>query len=357
MFLGLVLTLVTAVAWPAPPEGSGVAVAPAVVPQVPASRVVSDFLKHVAAGAAYPPSARAFVAKNAGRASDRPTAFIHESLAVLSPVFKTALDDYDGDRYEQAADGFETLAWSDDPFLAVAAAGLGAAALVELDQIERCERMLTHVIKSHAPIDRYTPSPGAVRFMVGFCQVHNLEYDAAKKTFEAFLRSGAAGAPERFRIAATQMLTELSRRSPGRLGDVYDLMHYARRKLSHGETDELVQTRQTEAVGLLDVLIEEAEEQEQQGDGDGSGGGGGGGGSPSGNRGGGSGAKRSTLPGGESRTGQLRKRRARPGEAWGRMPPKARDQILQSLQKQFPSRYRDLLEQYYEQLARETDRP
>ncbi len=356
MVFGWVLTLVAVVAWPVPPDGGGAATAPAVVPQVPASRVVSDFLEHVAADAAYSPSARAFVAKNAGRASDDPAAFIHESLAVLSPGFKTALDDYDADRYEPAADGFEALARSDDPFLAVAAAGLGAAALVELDQIERCERMLTSVIKTHQPIDRYTPSPGTVRFMVGYCQVHNLEYDAAQKTLEAFLRAGAAGAPERFRIAATQMLTELSRRSPGRLGDVYDLMHYVRRKLSHGETNEPVQTRQAEAVGLLDALIEEAEEQEQQGDGDG-GGGGGGGGSPSGNRGGGSGAKRSALPGGESRTGQLRKRRARPGEAWGRMPPKARDQILQSLQKQFPSRYRDLLEQYYEQLAREIDRP
>ena len=39
---------------------------------------------------------------------------------------------------------------------------------------------------------------------------------------------------------------------------------------------------------------------------------------------------------------------------WGRMPPKERERILQSMQEQFPNRYRELLEQYYEHLAKET---
>jgi hypothetical protein len=39
------------------------------------------------------------------------------------------------------------------------------------------------------------------------------------------------------------------------------------------------------------------------------------------------------------------------------MPPKQREEILQSIQKQFPSRYRDLLEQYYKQLAKDQPAP
>jgi hypothetical protein len=68
----------------------------------------------------------------------------------------------------------------------------------------------------------------------------------------------------------------------------------------------------------------------------------------------GSGAKQSQLPqGGSAPEGELRKTRARPGDAWGKMPPREREQIIQTLQKHFPSQYRDLLEQYYKQLAKD----
>jgi len=51
--------------------------------------------------------------------------------------------------------------------------------------------------------------------------------------------------------------------------------------------------------------------------------------------------------------GELRSDTARPGEAWGNMPPEERERILQSIGKDFPSQYRQLVEQYYNQLAKE----
>lgn len=338
----------------APTEGAGKAEGTPTVRRVETvsdESVVAGFLKHVAANEDYPQSAREFVAGQAAPADESPGEFIDSSLAVLSPAFKDGLDHFFEDRHEAAAAAFEKLASDSDPFLAVAAAGFATSALVELDRIDRCRQMLTVIFEAHEPIDRYTVTPEGLRFMVAYCQVHNLEYAKAFESLESFLES-YPDAPERLRTSAIQMLTELARRAPGQLGDVFDLMRYAQRKITHGEVGEPVVKRQKEAIDLLDALIEEAEQQEQQGQGDG----GGGGGSPGGNQSGG-GAKRSALPGGQATEGELRRRRARPGEAWGKMPPKERERILQDLQKQFPSRYRDLLEQYFEQLAKDSDEP
>jgi uncharacterized membrane protein YgcG len=321
-------------------------------PRVPVEKVIADFLAAVQASDAYDARAMTFVAESNQADGGDPGEFINQSLAVLSSDFKKGLDLVFDDKPAEAADVFEALSKSDDPFMSIAAASLAGTTFIELEQIERCHEMLLRVQTAHAPVENYTTSPEQFLFMLGYCQVHQLDYEAATRTLEEFLVR-YPDAPERLRVSATQIMTELSSRAPGQIGDVRDLLEYARRRIGQGETGEPVVRRQQEAVALLDTLIEEAEQQEK-GDGEGEGsGGGGGGGSPGGNNQPGSGANRSTAPGGQSREGELRKTRARPGESWGRMPPKERDQILQTLQKQFPSRYRDLLEQYYRQLSKD----
>ena len=329
-------------------------------PRVPVATVIDGFLKSIQDNATYKAEARAFVAESAAKpgAKDSPE-FINQSLAVLSPPFKAALDLVFDDKGAAAADAFEVLAKDKDPYLAAAAANLAATSLIDLDQIERALTILTRVEKQHSPIEQYTTGHDRYLFMRGLCQVHVLEYDGAFDSLEEFL-GRYPDAPERLRVSAAQILTELSRRAPGRIGDVRDLLEYAKRRINGGETSKPVIDRQREAVALLDTLIEEAEEQEKnQGQGDGQGGGGkGGGGDPNGNQQpSGGGANRSTAPGGESREGQLRKNVARPGDAWGKMPPREREQILQALQKQYPSQYRELLEQYYRQLSKDTSKP
>ncbi len=338
--------------WMAPPKRARGEPAP---PPLPADQVVAAFIKHVA-DSPYDAQARDFVARQREQTPDDELSdFINLSYAVLSPDFKRGLDLLDGDDPLQAADVFESLAKSEDPFLAVAAANLAAGPLVEIEDVESCYDVLHGVLERHKPIEQYTTSSDQFRFMLGYCQVHRLLYEDAYATFEDFLKNHPA-APERFRVTARQILTELSRRAPGRIGDVRDLLAYARRRIGLKATGDDVQERQEEAVALLDALIEEAEQQENQGGGgEGQGGGQGGGGAGGQNPGGGAG--RSTLPGGEQRMGELRKTRAAPGEAWGKMPPREREQILQTLQKQFPSQYRELLEQYYKQLAKDAPSP
>lgn len=326
-------------------------------PPVPAEKVVADFLTNMAAVKVYDDEARAFVtAQRKEAATDELADFLDLALPVLDPEFKRGLDLLDEDELIESMAVFEALSKSSDPFMAVTAATYAATAMIELEQVDRCQAMLNRVRKDHDPIENYTTALDRFRFMLGYCQVHNLEYEQAFATFEDFL-ANHPNAPERLRNAAVQILTELSRRAPGRLGDVRDLLNYARRKIGNGLTDDPVLDRQDEAIALLDVLIEEAEEQEKSqcggGDGDGGGkkGGGAGGNKPSG------GAKRSTMPSGSGRVGELRRTRAKPGEMWGKMPPKQREQILQALQKEFPSQYRELLEQYYTQLAKDAPAP
>lgn len=324
-------------------------------PPVPPEKIVAAFIEHLSLASDYDPEARAFVIKQRSETAPEDLKdFINLSLSILSPEFKRALDLLDHEEADPAADLFEALARSDDPYLSVAAAGLGATALIEQERITRCQALLDRVRAAHAPVEQYTTASDHFRFMLGYCQVHNLEYEQAYATFEDFLKNHPH-APERLRTTATQILTELKRRAPGRLGDVRDLLRYARRRIGLGFTNDDVLDRQDEAVELLDALIEEAEDRENAG-GDCEGGNGSGGGKSGGKNPGG-GANRSTLPSGNGGVGELRRTRARPGEMWGKMPPKEREKVLQTLQKQFPSQYRELLEQYYKQLAKDAPSP
>ena len=342
----------------APPSAAPTLPAKSFPPRIPIKTVVGDFLKAIENDASFDEKARAFVAESAVQAgaTDSPD-FITQSLAVLSPAFKSALDLEFDDKALEAANAFETLSRDANPYLAVAAANLAATTLIDQEQIERALDVLSNVESKHAPIEKHTTAHDRFLFMRGVCQVHALNYEGALASLEEFV-GRYPDAPERLRVGAVQILTELSRRSPGRIGDVRDLLTYARRRIHTGETGKPVIERQKEAVSLLDSLIEEAEEQEknQGGGGDGEGGGGGGG-SPEGNQQPGGGANQSNAPGGEQRDAKLRKAIAKPGDAWGRMPPRERDQILQALQKQYPSQYRELLEQYYRQLSKDASKP
>jgi tetratricopeptide (TPR) repeat protein len=324
---------------------------PPAVAHTAATQVISDFLKDVQENAAYADNAKSFVEKTRNTATQPDDHdFLNNALAVLSPEFAAGLELAEKEQHNKAADAFEKLASDKDPFLAVNSANLAATSLIDLEEFDRCLKLLNSVFKAHQPLDRYSISADHLYFTLGYCQIQMLHYGAAKSTLTNFLKE-YPDAPQRLRVTATQILTEIDRRVPGRMGDVRDLLAYARKRIDHGSTDEDVSKRQNEAVALMNKMIKEAEDQEKSQSGGGKGGGSSKGGSqnqPS------SGAKESRLPqAGSSGATELRKTRARPGDEWGKMPPKQREEIIQTLQKQFPSQYRELLEQYYKQLARD----
>lgn len=317
----------------------------------PPEKIIAEFIEAVQAQEAYPAAMKKFVSEKSAEATpQRAGEFLTSALAVCSTEFADALKAMEDERMTDAADRFERLAAAskEDPYLAVNAANLAATALVDLEQFPRAIAVLEPIFSQHAPLDRYTPGADHMLFMLGYSYIRELRYEAAKAILTRFLQTYPQ-APQRLRVTATQIVTEIDRRIPGKLGDVRDLLVYAHQRIELGDTGEPVSLRQQQAVALLDNMIHEAEENEKNArQKSPSGGGKGNKPQPS------SGAKESRIPtGAPAGDTVLRRSRVTPGEAWGKMPPREREQIIQTLQRQFPSRYRDLLEQYYRQLAKD----
>ncbi len=318
------------------------------------TETVRAFVKHVQSHDDYPTQAREFVEKNwAERSADEDAdwePFIAESLAVLSPRFRMGLDEFDEERFDQAFVVMSELSADDDPYLSANANVFAIKALVEQDKLEEARDRLESMLTGSADVDLYTTYTAELTYLRGYLALRDLQYDDAARHLQNLLQTFRDAGP-RLRVSAEQILAELNRREPERMGDVADLMVYSGGRLNQSDTGAKVLERQQRAIDLLDQLIEEAQQREQQGSGGGAGGSSGsgrGGQQPS------SPMQDSQLPGGGSTPEMLRSRRtARPGEVWGTMPPAEREKILQSLRESFPSRYRQLVEQYYEELGKQ----
>ncbi len=306
------------------------------------------FIEHVQKSKAFPAETKQFIAKAwAGRADDDDSEdFLLEALAVLSTPFRDGLDAYDDGDYAKSYDVMNGLAPDADPYVSANATVYAIKSLVEQDKVEAAGEAIGAFLADPEGVDLYTPYAAEIAFLKGYTELATLHYDESAVSLRRMLALYPEAA-QRLRVAARQILAELARREPERLGDVADLMVYAGRRLGHVYTDESVQSKQLRAIELLDRLIEEAEQNEQ-------GGGGGGGSGSSGGQSPQTPMQDSQLPGGKASEGQnLRTaRKVRPGKAWGAMPPAEREKILQSLRDSFPSRYRRLVEQYYQDLSK-----
>jgi hypothetical protein len=114
-------------------------------------------------------------------------------------------------------------------------------------------------------------------------------------------------------------------------------MTVVHRDLSSMETDEPVQTRERQVVRSLDELIA-ALEKKCSGTGRGT--------NPNGGR------KQSVIASGDPAFGSLHGVDPN-ARLWSQLPPKLRDEILQSKTEGFPPGYEALLQSYYQQLSEE----
>jgi hypothetical protein len=284
-----------------------------------------------------------------------PEEFLTQALAVVSDDFRAALDAYDADDYIECAARMEELVKSEDPFIAVNAAAYQAKSLIAADRTLEAHQIIKSLNENSADrLTTYSYFAPEMSFLDGYCLLADLQYDAASVALNTFLAQHGAASP-RLEIAAKQILLELANRQEGQIGEVVDLMQFSQRRLKNADAGESVQTRQKRILELLDAMIQEAEEQEQQQQASSSGSQqqqqgqqqNQGGQQPS------NPMQDSSLPGGPGGEGNLREaRRANPGETWGQLPPAERERILQALRDSFPSRYRQLVEQYYEELAK-----
>ncbi|MCP4246741.1 MAG: hypothetical protein GY778_06800 [bacterium] len=321
-----------------------------------ADEVVEGFVAYVQQSDDYDASAKAFLVRQweERRADEDAGAFLLEGLAVLSEGFRGGLAAFEEDRFADCARVMAGLSGALAPYLSANAAVYEIKALVAVEALPEAEVRIDALTALPARLERYTHSAAEMDYLKGYCALGELRYADASRALIAFLER-FPDAPRRLRMSATQILAELRTRVPERLGEVTDLMDYAGRRLANRDTGSGVQQRQQEAIELLDKLIEEAEQQEQS----------------SSSSSGAQGSPRprprndrtprspmddSTVPKGRaaappSESGS--RQTVRPGEVWGAMRPAERERIIQALKDRFPARYRQLVEQYYRELARE----
>lgn len=324
-----------------------------VAPPEPARQVLQRFVNHAAISDFFSDAARQTIIStwNRNKPDDAPGDFLFAGLALASKPFAEALTALDDEEYAKADRLLTALVNHDDTYMALHARFLMARSHVAQERLEEAETRLSRLAGDERTLRQLSFLEQEVDFLLGYCQLANLRYDEALATLEAFEREHG-DAPESLRLPVEQMLLELRNRRDDDLGEVSDLMGYAARRLGHGDTADRPQSRQKQAIDLLDKLIEQTEQKEQQMQANA--GAGSSGKKIQGNSTPGAPAEQSMLPPGAGRIGQLRRSEtARPGESWGQMKPEQRERILQSLGEHFPSQYRQLIEQYYQQLAKE----
>ncbi|MBI1825052.1 MAG: hypothetical protein HY287_11490 [Planctomycetes bacterium] len=329
---------------------AGIATAIAARADGPADRFVAS----IDARADVPAAAKQMIHEKWDKCQDcDPEEFLTQGLAVFSRDFRDGLDAYDADDNAKCVEAMRKAVSDADPFVSVNAASYEIKALVAMDQtieaLERIEKLQSDGDSRLAAHSFFAPE---MAFLRGFCLLTDLRYDDAENALKTFMEK-FGDAPARLSLPAKQMLLELENRDPGKLNDVVDLMGYSGRRLKNADGGEVVQTRQKKIVDLLEDMIKQAEEQEKKSQCDKSGGAGSGGSQSQGGQSPSSPMQKSMLPGGGASEGELRAvRRANPGEAWGAVAPGERERILQAIRESFPSRYRQLVEQYYEELAK-----
>ncbi len=151
--------------------------------------------------------------------------------------------------------------------------------------------------------------------------------------------------PQRYAALAQLMLAELEALEPDSLDEVARIMDSVRVRLALGRAGTRVRKEEDEIIEKLDRKIEELEkkrqqqqQQQQQNN-------------AKGNQSQ-SPAEDSSLPDGQA-SPEVDPRRLTSKTEWGDLPPKSREEALQSLGKEFPSHYREVIEEYFRKIARE----
>jgi hypothetical protein len=150
--------------------------------------------------------------------------------------------------------------------------------------------------------------------------------------------------PVRYQKLADLMQKDLAALEDESLDHIARRMEDVRRRLAQGRSGERVQKIEQGVVDSLDKLIKELEEQMQQQQ---SSGAGQAGGSPS------------QAPMQDSQIAELKgpgsveRRDVGDGAGWGNLPEKDRERALQEIGREFPSHYREVIEEYFRRLAAE----
>jgi hypothetical protein len=190
-----------------------------------------------------------------------------------------------------------------------------------------------------APGDVVTPA--SLLFYQSVVSHALLNKESGLKSLDALLE-GAETSPRRYIALARLMQDDLKGLKDDTLDHIARRMDDIRRRLDLGRAGPKVRKEEDGVVQSLDKMIKKLEDQQkekQAGDG-------------SGNIQSSSPAPDSKIMGGQG-PGEVAKKNIGAGSGWGDMPPKQREEAMQQIGRDFPSHYRDAVEQYFRRMASE----
>lgn len=157
------------------------------------------------------------------------------------------------------------------------------------------------------------------------------------------LLEGADQSPRRYTAVARLMQEDLKRLKPDTLDHIARRMGDIERRLDLGRAGPKVRKVEDGVIESLDKLIKKLEDQKKQQQQQAS-----------------SGSNmQPTKPASDSRImggkgpGEVTKKDIGSKDGWGNLPPKQREEAMQQIGRDFPSHYRDAIEQYFRKLATE----
>jgi hypothetical protein len=170
-----------------------------------------------------------------------------------------------------------------------------------------------------------------------------LNKESGLKSIDELLQ-GAETSPRRYVAMARLMQEDLKGLEDDTLDHISRRMEDIRRRLDLGRAGPKVRKVEDGVIASLDKMIKKLEDQQQQQT------------SSEGS------SLQSNQPASDSRpmggkgAGQVTKKNIGSGSGWGDLPPKERDEAMQQIGRDFPSQYRDAIEQYFRRLANEGDK-
>jgi hypothetical protein len=184
-------------------------------------------------------------------------------------------------------------------------------------------------------------APEALLFYRAIAQHCLVQPDEADVTLAQLLEREQE-LPPRYQKLAGLMRRDLAGLEDESLDHIARRMDDIRRRLALGRTGERVQGVENGVVESLDKLIKKVEDQMQQSQSAGAAGG-----------------QQSGTPMQDSRLAELKApgkvepRDVGHGAGWGNLPEKDREKALQEIGREFPSHYREVIEEYFRRLAAE----
>ena len=183
--------------------------------------------------------------------------------------------------------------------------------------------------------------PASYFFQRAICEHQLLKKGDAMRSLGNLL-DNTQNVPERYKAVALLMRHDLEQLKEASLGEVAKKMLDVERRLTLGRGGEKTQKVEEEIVEALDEIIKKAEQQQN---------GGGGGGGQGGNQNQSGGAAGDSSVKGATAPGEVDKKNIGNKAGWGTLAPKKAAEAKNVINRNFPSHYREAIEQYFKKLA------